>query len=71
MDYFKRETPLQKMALAKLNEAVKEYLKLIEIPKGCRHRHTTFTFVGDRFEPVWIDCHVVKLKKQQSGTYIK
>ena len=46
---FKRETPLQKMALNKLTDAVKEYLKTIEIPKGDRHRKTTFVFVGDRF----------------------
>lgn len=71
MDEFKRETPLQRMALAKLNEAVKEYLKLIEIPKGCRHRKTTFVFVGDRFKPMGIDCHIVEPKEQQDGTYIE
>lgn len=31
---FKRETPLQKIALDKLTEAVREYLKTIEIPKN-------------------------------------
>ena len=68
---FKRETPLQKMALNKLTDAVKEYLKTIEIPKGDRHRKTTFVFVGDRFKPDSIDCHIVKLKKNDDGEFIK
>ena len=68
---FKRETPLQKMALNKLTDAVKEYLKTIEIPQGGRHRKTTFVFVGDRFKPDSIDCHIVKLKKNDDGEFIK
>ena len=68
---FKRETPLQKMALNKLTDAVKEYLKTIEIPKGDRRRKTTFVFVGDRFKPDSIDCHIVKLKKNDDGEFIK
>ena len=65
---FKRETPLQKMALNKLTDEVKEYLKTIEIPNGDRHRKTTFVFVGDRFKPDSIDCHIVKLKNLKSAT---
>ena len=68
---FKRETPLQKMALNKLTDAVKEYLKTIEIPNRDRHRKTTFVFVGDRFKPDSIDCHIVKLKKNGDGEFIK
>lgn len=71
MEEFKRETPLQKIALEKLTDAVREYLKVVEIPIGSRHRKTTFVFVGDRFKPVGIDCHIVKPKKQQDGTYIE
>lgn len=68
---FKRETPLQKIALDKLTEAVREYLKTIEIPKGGRHRKTTLVFVGDRFKPNSIDCHVVKPKIDSDGEFIK
>ena len=68
---FKRETQMQKMALGKLTDAVKEYLKTIEIPKGCRHRKTTFVFVGDRFRPSGIDCHIVKPKMDDDGEFIK
>ena len=71
MEDFKRETLLQKLALEKLTDAVREYLKVVEIPTGGRHRKTTFVFVGDRFKPVGIDCHIVKPKEQQNGPYIK
>lgn len=70
MEEFKRETPLQKMALEKLTDAVREYLKVVEIPTGSIHRKTTLVFVGDRFKPVGIDCHIVKTKKQQDEAYI-
>ena len=59
---FKRETAMQKAALKSLNEAVGEYLKLIELPYGVRHRKTTMVFVGDRFKPVSIVCRYVKQK---------
>lgn len=72
MDNFKRDTPLQKMALGRLTDAVKEYLKLVEIPKGSRHRKTTLVFIGDRFKPDGIDCHYVKPKIDDSdGEFIK
>lgn len=64
-------TLLQVTPLNKLTDAVKEYLKTIEIPKGGRHRKTTFVFVGDRFKPDSIDCHIVKLKKNGDGEFIK
>lgn len=73
MDDFKRVTPLQKVALDKLTDAVREYLRMVEIPKGCRHRKTTFVFIGDRFKPVGIDSHYVKPKKDcgEDGEFIK
>jgi len=67
----KRENKLQKMALNDLVEAVRTYLHLVEIPKGYRHRKTTFVFVGDRFKPVSIDCHVVNIKKKGYEGFIK
>lgn len=60
---FKRATLLQKEALKKLNNAVIEYMKLIEVPKGSRHRKTVFVFVGDRYKPQSINCHIVTPKK--------
>lgn len=70
MGSFKRNTQLQKMALDKLTEAVREYLKVIEIPEGARHRKTTFVFVGDRYKPVEIDCHFVRPKNKGDGAFI-
>ena len=52
-------------------KAKKFNVKNIEIPKGGRHRKTTFVFVGDRFKPDSIDCHIVKLKKNGDGEFIK
>ena len=43
-------------------DAVREYLKVIEIPQGSRHRKTTLVFVGDRFKPVDIVCRYVTPK---------
>lgn len=59
------------MALNKLTNAVREHLKTIEIPNGCRHRKTTLVFVGDRFRPSGIDCHIVKTKMDGDGEFIK
>lgn len=52
------------MALHNLNEAVKDYLKLIVLPYGVRHRKTTMVFTGDRFKPVNIVCRYVTPKDQ-------
>lgn len=61
-DSFKRETALQRMALHNLNEAIKEYLRLVVLPYGVRHRKTTMVFTGDRFKPVSIVCRYVTPK---------
>lgn len=64
MAEFKRETPLQKERLQVLVEAVREYLKVVEMPYGARHRKTTLVFSGDRFKPVDIVCRYVTPKSQ-------
>ena len=63
MAEFKRETPLQKERLQVLVEAVREYLKVVEIPIGSRHRKTTLTFSGDRFKPTSIECRYITKHK--------
>lgn len=64
MAEFKRETQLQKERLQVLVEAVREYLKVVEMPYGARHRKTTLVFSGDRFKPVDIVCRYVTPKSQ-------
>lgn len=64
MAEFKRETPLQKERLQVLVEAVREYLKVVEMPYGARHRKTTLVFSGDRYKPVDIVCRYVTPKSQ-------
>lgn len=63
MAEFKRQTQLQKYQLQRLNEVVADYLKLVELPKGSRHRKTTLIFTGDRFKPFGIDCRFVAPKQ--------
>lgn len=65
MAEFKRESALQKERLQVLTEAVKDYLQVIEIPFGCRHRKTILTFSGDRFKPIDIVCRYVTPKPKQ------
>lgn len=62
MAEFKRDTPLQRERLQVLTDAVKEYLKVVEIPIGSRHRKTTLTFTGDRFKPTSIECRYITPK---------
>lgn len=59
MARFKRNTPLQRERLQVLIDAVRDYLKVVEIPRGSRHRHTTLTFRGDRFRPSDIECRYI------------
>jgi len=61
---FKRDTPLQRERLQVLTDAVKEYLKVVEIPIGGRHRKTTLTFTGDRFKPTSIECRYITPKQK-------
>lgn len=65
MTAFKRKTPLQKERLQVLTDAVREYLKVIELPFGSRHRKTTLIFTGDRFQPVDIQCRFVWPKEKE------
>lgn len=59
---FKRDTKLQRERLQVLTDAIREYLQVVEIPYGSRHRKTTLTFVGDRFRPTDIVCRYVTPK---------
>lgn len=63
MTGFKNETHLQKYELNKLTEAVAEYLRMIELPKGSRHRKTLMVFRGDRFRPSEIKVGYVTPRK--------
>ena len=62
MAEFKRDTALQRYELDRLTEAVAEYVKTVEMPKGYRHKRTTFVFSGDRFKPMEIKCSVARTK---------
>ena len=62
---FKYNTPLQKYQLNVLTEAVRTYVKLIELPQGARHRKCILTFTGDRFRPIDIKVNFVKGKKNE------
>ena len=64
MAEFKRETPLQKERLQVLTEAIKDYLQVIEMPYGARHRKTTLIISGDRYRPISIECRYVTPKSQ-------
>lgn len=59
---FKRDTKLQREQLQVLTDAIREYLQVVEIPYGSRHRKTTLTFVGDRFKPNDIVCRYITPK---------
>ena len=61
---FKRSTPLQKYQLQVLTEAVRTYVKLIELPQGTRNRKCVLTFTGDRFHPIDIKVNFVRVKKE-------
>jgi len=63
MAEFKRTTPLEKYKLQVLTDAVREYIKVIELPDGVRHRKCVLTFTGDRFHPV--DIKVTFVRKVQ------
>lgn len=62
MAEFKRDTPLQRERLQVLIDAVREYLQVVEIPYGARHRKTALTFTGDRFKPTSIECRYITTK---------
>lgn len=64
MAEFKRNTIFERERLQVLTDAVREYLKAIEVPYYGRHRKTTMTFVGDRFKPEEITCRFIKPKIQ-------
>ena len=63
---FKYTTHLEKYALQVLSEAVRTYIRLVELPQGARHRKCVLTFTGDRFRPVDIRVHFVKPKRAKN-----
>ena len=65
MAEFKTNTPLQKYQLQVLTEAVRAYVKLIELPNGCRHRKCVLTFTGDRFKATDIQVRYIKPKAHE------
>ena len=60
MAEFKHNTPLQKYKLQVLTDAVRDYIRLIELPHGARHKRCVLTFTGDRFHPVDIRVHFIR-----------
>lgn len=65
MAEFKNTTALQKYQLQILTEAVRTYVKLIELPSGCRHRKCVLTFTGDRFKATDIKINFVRPKAHE------
>ena len=59
MGEYKNTTTLEKYKLQVLTDAVRDYVKLIELPHGARHRRCVLTFKGTRFCPVDIQVHFV------------
>ena len=57
---FKHTSTLEKYQLQILTEAVKNYIKMIELPEGCRHRKCVLVFTGDRFKATDIQVKFVK-----------
>lgn len=60
---FKHTTNLEKYQLQVLTDAVRNYVKMIELPDGCRHRKCVLVFTGDRFQPKDIQVKFIKIKK--------
>lgn len=67
MAEFKHSTQLEKHQLQVLTDAVRDYVKMIELPDGCRHRKTTLLFVGDRFKAKDIQVRFVSKKMKNNG----
>ena len=63
MAEFKHNTPLQKYKLQVLTDAVRDYIRLIEVPDGKRHKKCVLTFTGSRFRPVDIQVYFVSKSK--------
>ena len=60
MAEFKHTTELEKYKLQVLTDAVRDYITLIELPDGARHRRCVLTFSGSRFRPTNIEVHFVR-----------
>lgn len=60
MAEFKHTTELEKYKLQALTDAVRDYITLIELPCGARHRRCILTFTGDSFRPVDIKVNFVR-----------
>lgn len=70
MSKFKHQTPLQKYQLQVLTDSVRNYVKMIELPDGCRHRKCVLVFTGDRFRATDIQVRFVRIKKNDDGIII-
>jgi hypothetical protein len=63
MAEFKHTTELERYKLQVLTDAVRDYIRLIELPCGARHRRCILTFTGDRLRPVDIKVNFVSKSK--------
>jgi hypothetical protein len=61
---FKHTTPLEKYQLQVLTDAVRNYMKMVELPEGSRHKKSVLTFIGDRFRADSIQVSFVRTKKE-------
>lgn len=64
MAEFKNNTPLEKHQLQTLTDAVRDYVQMIELPEGCRHRKCVLVFTGDRFRAIDIQVKFVRQRKK-------
>ena len=61
---FKNNTHLQKYQLQVLTDCVRNYVKMVELPDGCRLRKVYLEFTGDRYKPTNIQVKYVKIRKE-------
>lgn len=61
---FKNNTPLQKYQLQVLTDCVRNYVRMVELPDGCRLRKVNLEFTGDRLKPSDIQVKFVRIRKE-------
>lgn len=64
MAAFKNNTPMQKYQLQVLIECVRNYVRMVELPEGCRLRKVCLEFTGDRLKPTDIKVKFVRIRKE-------
>ena len=64
MAKFKHTTQLEKYQLQVLTDAVRNYVRMVELPEGSRHKKCVLTFVGERFRAESIQVSFVQSKKE-------